>query len=89
MAARANETLGGSTDSLRSFQAIDVSGGDVTLSRITRGVYVGTSGDINVLGGDDNTPVVIPGLAAGMWHPMQVQKILQTSTTAAGIRVGY
>jgi len=55
------------------------------LSQITRAVYLGASGDLNVLLVGDSTPVVFKGLAAGVFHPMRAQKILVTSTTAADI----
>lgn len=67
--------------------------GDVTdlTSGPTRGVYVGASGNLAVIfvGDKDADTVTLVGLAAGIWHPIQVRRILQTGTTATGIVVGY
>jgi hypothetical protein len=89
MAARAAESMQDNTAGIKSAAAVDVSGGNITLSRITRGIYIGASGNISVIFADDNSVVTLVGLAAGMWHPMQVQQINQTGTTATGIFAGY
>lgn len=64
---------------------------DATLSRISRGVYVGASGNITVqfVGDADASTVTLIGLAAGVWHPMQIQKIISATTTVTGILVGF
>jgi hypothetical protein len=56
-----------------------------------RALWVGATGDVNVimLGDASETAKVLPGLAAGIWHPMNVKRVLSTSTTATDIRVGY
>ena len=54
----------------------------------TRAVYVGTEGDLAVVyrcGAED----VLPNLAPGMFHPLQVVRIKSTGTTATGARAGY
>ena len=50
----------------------------------TRGVYVGTAGDLRVmmLNGDI---VTLSSLAAGIVHPLQVVRVYSTSTTASDI----
>ncbi|MFZ0547822.1 MAG: hypothetical protein WAM60_20420 [Candidatus Promineifilaceae bacterium] len=50
----------------------------------TRGIYVGTSGDLRVmmLNGDI---VTFSSLAAGIVHPLQVVRVYSTSTTASEI----
>jgi hypothetical protein len=64
---------------------------DAAFTRITRGVYVGASGALEVqfAGDPDSAPVTLTGLAAGVWHPMQIQKIISAGTTATGIVVGF
>lgn len=54
------------------------------LSKTTRGVYVGVSGDVKVdLAGGDTVTFV--GLAAGVIHPLRVTRIYSTGTTATSI----
>lgn len=52
--------------------------------RATRGVYVGTSGNLRVLT-DEDQDVIIPSLAAGVIHPLRIKKAFSTSTTAANV----
>ena len=48
----------------------------------TRAVYVSGQIDLTVIfvGDTTNTPVTMPGLAAGAWHPIAVKRILATGT---------
>jgi hypothetical protein len=89
MAARAGEVTSDTT-SIKSAAAVTPSDG-VDLASPTRGLYVGASGDVNVIFASDKdaSTVVLTGLAAGVWHPMQVRRVLSTSTTATGILAGY
>jgi hypothetical protein len=89
MVARAGEALAQYDASISSALAVDVSGGDVNMPRLTRGVYIGASGNLVVQFAGDAGNVTLTGLAAGVWHPMQVQKFIQTSTTATGIVAGF
>ena len=54
------------------------------LAYATRGVYVGTAGDLKVttVGGQS---VTFTGLAAGIVHPLRVKLVFSTGTTAANI----
>lgn len=54
------------------------------LTNVTRGIYVGASGDLKVdlMNGD---AVTFVGLAAGVIHPMCVKRVYATGTTATGI----
>jgi hypothetical protein len=71
-------------------QAIDYSGGNVVLPRITRGVYIGSaSTNLAVVFAGDSAAVTLVGLAPGIWHPMQIQQVNQTNSTATGVLVGY
>ena len=62
---------------------------DVDLAHPTRGIYVGTSGDLMVTHQGDTVPVIYPNLAAGMYHSMRVKKVWYTGTTAADVIGGY
>jgi hypothetical protein len=88
MAPRAGEALGQYDAGISSAMTPTV---DVVLNRITRGVYVGASGSLQVqfAGDPDTASVTLVGLAAGVWHPMQIQKIISAGTTATGILVGF
>ena len=57
-------------------------------ARPTRGVYVGTSGDLKV-DLKSGTTVTFSSLAAGVIHPLQVMRIYATGTTAANILACY
>lgn len=61
------------------------------LNSATRGIYVGASGDLAVIfaADADASTVTLVGLAAGVWHPMQVRRVLSTGTTATSIVAGY
>lgn len=54
------------------------------LSYVTRGIYVGGSGNLKVdmLGGGS---VTFTGLAAGVIHPIRATRIYATGTTATGV----
>jgi hypothetical protein len=56
----------------------------VDLTTVTRGIYVGVSGDLKVdlVSGDTVTFV---GLAAGMVHPLRVKRVYATGTSATSI----
>jgi len=57
---------------------------DADLAYVTRGIYVGTSGDLKVdtAGGDTVTFV---SLSAGMIHPIRAQRVYATGTDADDI----
>jgi hypothetical protein len=54
------------------------------LSRVTRKLYVGTQGDIQVTLANDDT-IIFPALAAGIFHRLRVKRVLSTGTSASGI----
>ena len=88
MAARAGETTSDMT-SIKSAEAITPASGNVVLTRISRGLYVGVTGNVSVVFAGDNATTLLVGLAAGVWHPMQVQEVKQSGTTATSVVVGY
>lgn len=91
MAAKPGESIQQYDAGIKSAQAVDISAADWPTARITRGIYVGTSGDVVVQYCDDSDAATVThkNLAAGVWHPMQVQKVVRTGTTATDILAGY
>ncbi|WP_049820079.1 spike base protein, RCAP_Rcc01079 family [Bradyrhizobium japonicum] len=91
MAPRPGAALRGDTTGIRSAAAVDISSTDATLTNITRGLYVGVSGNVVVQFSDDadSATVTLKNLVAGVWHPIQVQKIIKSGTTATDIVAGY
>lgn len=72
---------------LTRFRAVTKSDED-DLEFPCRAVYVGTAGNLAVIGAEDAESVVLPSMAAGVWHWMRLTKILSTGTTAQGIVIG-
>lgn len=90
MVARPSESIAEVTAGIRS--AVAVTPGDGTeFSRITRGIFVGVAGNVAVIFADDPdaAPVTLTGLAVGVWHPMQVRRVMATNTTATLILAGF
>lgn len=54
---------------------------DDNLTENARGIYVGVSGNLKVTF-TDGTTVTLTNLIAGVWHPMEVEKVFDTGTTA-------
>lgn len=55
------------------------------LAVVTRGLYVGVTGDVSVILDADSSAVTFVGLAAGIIHPLAVKRVRATSTTATSI----
>ena len=68
--------------------AVAVTPHDTNKITVTRGLYCGVSGDVKVdmLNGDT---VTFTGLAAGVIHPLQVDQVYSTGTTATNIVAVY
>ena len=57
----------------------------VDIRKGSRGLYVGVSGDVIVHPQGSDTAVTFTGLAAGIIHPIAVDRVLATGTTATNI----
>lgn len=69
--------------------ALSVSPSDTAdLSMVSRGLYVGVSGDVAVVM-EDGQSVLFVGMAAGIVHPLRIRKIKSTGTTATNLVVVY
>lgn len=66
-------------------KAAAVTAHDTNNITITRGIYVGTSGDVAVIMAGDSSSVIFKNLAAGIVHPLAVTRVLSTGTTATDI----
>lgn len=78
---------GGLTGPLTRFAAVTPSD-DTDLVNRPRAVLVGSQGDLSIIDEAGDT-TVIPGVAAGVWHPMRPVRIRATGTTATNIRIGW
>lgn len=69
-------------------ESINVSGQDHTLTRASRAIWVGGTGDVDVTfrGG---TRVTIPSVPAGTLLHIQVTKVWDLATTASGLVAWY
>ena len=55
------------------------------LTYTTRGIYIGTSGDVKVDMADTGTAITFVGMAAGVVHPLRVTRVYDTDTDADDI----
>lgn len=90
MAPRPGESITESTAGIRRAAAVTPSD-STDLASITRGIYIGGAGNIAVIFAEDadGAPVTLTGLATGVWHPMQVRRVMSTNSTATLILAGY
>jgi hypothetical protein len=89
MAARSDEANQDATAGIKSAAAVDISATDASFASITRGLYLGVTGNVVVQFAGDSASVTLTGLAAGIWHALQLQKVIKTGTTATNMVVGY
>ena len=75
----------------RRARAIDISSTDDDIGGVANVLYIGGAGNVVVVMADqpDASAVTLTGLAVGVWHRMQYQKIIRTSTTATSIVAGF
>lgn len=59
------------------------------LPYITRGVYVGVTGDVSVVAAGNGATVVFAGVAGGTILPIQVTRIRATGTTSTSVVALY
>ncbi len=64
--------------------ATTVTPSDSTVIPVTRGLYVGTTGNIAVRMADDGNTITFIAVPVGIL-PIQVDQVLSTSTTASNI----
>lgn len=61
------------------------------LAVATRFIMVGVTGDVKVtgVGDEDNAPVILPNLAAGVWHKCRAKRVWAADTGASEIVGAY
>lgn len=60
------------------------------LTEVTRGIYVGVTGDVAVIPVDNgDVSVVMKNKTQGYWHADRVKRVLSTGTTATNILAGF
>jgi hypothetical protein len=57
----------------------------VDLETVTRGLYVGTAGDVKVDLFESGTAITFKNLSAGVIHPLRVKRVYSTGTSALDI----
>lgn len=67
--------------SAQGSEPVSVGGGDQTLPRVSRGIYVGGDGNLVCRLIGDDADVTFTGLTAGTVYPFAVAIIRQTGTT--------
>ena len=58
---------------------------DTTVFKKSRAFMVGVGGDLNVLFANDDTPVLLASMLAGVIYPGYLIQVLASDTTATGI----
>lgn len=67
-------------------KAAEITPSDVAdLQEFSRAIYVGTTGDIKVEMGEDDSVVTFKDVQGGSLLPITVQKVFATGTTATNI----
>lgn len=56
---------------------------DNDLEFTTRAIYVGVAGDLVVILNKETTSVTFANLAAGVFHPLRVDRVLESSTATS------
>lgn len=74
-------------DSFSSGRGVAVTPGSTTFLP-TKGLYVGTAGDLEVVGSEDGETFLIPNAPVG-YHPLHVIAVLDGNTTASDIVALY
>ena len=62
--------------------AFVVTPSDATILPVTRGLYVGGTGDLSVVMAEDQNTVIFSAVPAGTILPIQVTQVFATNTTA-------
>jgi co-chaperonin GroES (HSP10) len=69
-------------------KAVDVIPSDATVLAVTKGLYMGATGDVAVTM-VDGSQVIFKNLSGGIVHPLSVTKVKATGTTATNIIAVY
>lgn len=73
-------------DNGSAVSAVAITPNDSTdLAAITRGLFVGTGGNLSLILADDSSPVLFKNVPAGSVLPLRVKRVRAANTTAADI----
>lgn len=72
-----------------AYKGVAVTKSDSTVLETTRALYIGGAGDVAVVFADGGSAVTLAGALAGSILPVQVTKVMSTSTTATNIVALY
>ena len=73
-------------DGLQGASAFSITPSDNSdLSSITTALYVGFTGNLNIICSGDTTPVIFYNVPGGSFVPLQVKRVRASGTTASGI----
>lgn len=75
------------TRDVGAYKALSVTPSDATILEVTRSLYVGVTGDLAVHTADGQT-ITFKNAAVG-YHPLQVDQVMSTGTTASQIIALY
>ena len=71
-----------------STRGVDITPSDTGNIQLTRGIYVGTSGNLAVLN-DDGTTIIYKNVAGGYQFGVHTTRVLSTGTTATDLVAMY
>jgi len=80
---------GRSTDVAGAYRAVAVTKSDSTILPVTRGIYVGVTGDVAVIMAGDTDAVTFKAVPAGVILPIQVTKVMSANTSATDMLALY
>lgn len=83
-----NERLTNSDQTVSAYHAEAVTKSDTTVLKTTKGLYVGTTGNVVVTMNSGATPITFTAVPAGAILPIQVTKVL-AATSASNILALY
>lgn len=69
-------------------RAVEVTPSDSTVLEVTRGLYIGTSGDVAVILAEDTAVTTFVNVANGTILPLQVKKVM-AATSATSVLALY
>lgn len=88
MASKAGESSHNQASGPMRVLAVDLTTTDHDMNGVASHLYVGGAGNV-VVQMADGTTVTLTAIAIGVWHRMQFQKIIKTSTTATLMVAGF
>lgn len=80
---------GRSKDVASAVKGVAVTASDATILETTRGLWVGSVGDVAVKFAGSTTAVTLVAVPAGTLLPVQVVQVMSTNTTASSIVALY